>query len=114
MADAGVWQNIVDDLSVNGHFRLILQPAVAIILGVRLGLTEERPAKPSIRDELVPIGVALLIDAILQVLTVGRVRPMAALLVGVTVVWLPFAIARAVTAWLWHHRRPGAQAPQAV
>jgi hypothetical protein len=109
-----VWQNILDDLSVNGHFRLILQPAVAIILGVRLGLTEERPSKPSIRDELLPIGVAILVDAILQVLTLGRVRPTAALLVGVTVVWLPFAIARAVTAWLWNRPRPGAHAPQAA
>ena len=40
MADVGIWESIVRDLSVNAHFRAVLQPAVAIILGVRLGLTE--------------------------------------------------------------------------
>jgi len=100
----GLWQNILGDLSVNGQFRLILQPAVAIILGIRLGLTEERRSKPSLRNALVPLGVALVTDAILQALTLGWVRPVAVLLVGVLLVWLPFAVAHAVTAWLWGRR----------
>jgi hypothetical protein len=112
MADAGLWQNILSDLSINGHFRLILQPAVAIILGVRLGLTEERPSKPSVRDAIVPVGVAVLTDAILQAVILARVRPTAALLVGVLLVWLPFAIARAVTAHLWNRPSTGQGAPQ--
>jgi hypothetical protein len=114
MTDGGLWQSMLNDLLVNAHFRLILQPLVAIILGVRLGLTEERPARTSLRDALVPVGVAVLTDAILQVLTLGRVRPVAALLVGVLVVWLPFAIARELTAWLWNRPRSGEHAPQAA
>jgi len=112
MADAGLWQNIFSDLSVNGHFRLIMQPAVAIILGVRLGLTEERRSKSSVRDALVPVGVAVLTDAILQAVILGWVRPTAALLVGVLLVWSPFAIARALTTRWWNHPRTRGRAAQ--
>jgi hypothetical protein len=126
MADVGLWDSIVRDLAVNGHFRAVLQPAVAIILGIRLGLTDEghapalvcrlahsarwKRAGQRLHDVLFPLGVALLVDGILQYLTLGRMRPVAALIVGALLAWLPFAATRELTSRLWA-RRPGEPSP---
>jgi hypothetical protein len=50
--------------------------------------------------------VALLMDRVLQDLTLGRVRPMAAVVVGGLLVWLPFVVARAFANRVWRHIRP--------
>lgn len=113
--DIGFWQGIFDVASGRGQLRLILQPLTAIILGVRLGIADAKEgsepfllrllvtgrerlkiAKHAASDVIVPFAIAVVLDAILQYLTLGYVRPFAALVVGAILIWLPFAIARAL------------------
>ncbi|HVX93387.1 MAG TPA: hypothetical protein VHK47_00650 [Polyangia bacterium] len=130
MAHPGFFDSIARDLSGPGIFggkfqiRLFLQPIVAIALGLRSGiadakagrrpfikelvLAEEHGArrkmlKEAVRDALVPLIIALLLDAILQHMINGRVRPLAALVVGGLLVFLPFLIMRALANRAWTH-----------
>ena len=99
-----------------GRLRFILQPTVAIILGLRGGLADARAGRPpyvmgllfdslhrreyirtglaTIRD-LVAIGIIL--DVVAQFLIFQQVHPGAALLIGPVLITAPYAIARAVT-----------------
>jgi hypothetical protein len=99
-----------------GRFRFILQPTVAIILGLRGGLADARAGRPpyvmgllldplhrwdyvrtgvaTIRD-IVAIGIIL--DVVAQFLIFGQVHPGAALLIGPVLITAPYALARAVT-----------------
>ena len=65
------------------------------------------------REALVPLIVAFVIDSILQRLINGHVRPLAAVIVGGLLVFLPFLIVRALTNRIWSHgpghRRPTKQ-----
>ncbi len=49
--------------------------------------------------------VALVMDGILQHITFGRIRPLAALVVGALLVWLPFVSTRAMTNRIWRRIR---------
>jgi len=114
--EQGLWQDIVETARGRGQLRLILQPTVAIILGLRLGIADAkagdtpfllrlfvtsrnraRLAKDALMDVIVPYSVAVLLDGVLQYLTLGYVRPLAALVMGAALIWLPFSIARALT-----------------
>ena len=114
--DLGFWEGIMDVARGRGQLRLLLQPLIAIILGVRLGIadakegkdpfllrllvTEQnraRLAKEAVSDVLVPFIVAIVIDGILQYYALGYVRPLAAIVVGAVLIWLPFSLARALT-----------------
>jgi hypothetical protein len=120
------------DLSGRGIFggtfqlRLILQPLAAMILGVRSGIRDAKEGKVPIihriveakgergsvlahaaRDAIVPLVVALVLDSVLQHMINGRIRPLAAVIVGGLLVFLPFLIVRATSNQLWrrrHHR----------
>ena len=61
------------------------------------------------RDAIVPLGVALVLDCILQQMINGRIRPLAAVIVGGLLVFLPFLIVRALTNRIWTHRHRGTQ-----
>jgi hypothetical protein len=124
----GLWQHIVQDLtSGKGQFRLILQPAMAIILGVRLGIADARAGewpffwrmvterrhhwalfKQSLSDAVFPLVLALVLDSVLQYLTLHRVRPLAAVFVGGLLVWIPFMASRGLSnrAWRRTHHAP--------
>jgi hypothetical protein len=110
----GFWDTIARDLGRPGQLRLVIQPLVAIVLGIRLGFADarahERPfvirmlhsppraaARIAISDVVVPFCIGIVIDAILQYYTLRHVRPLAAVLVAALIVWLPFATARGVT-----------------
>lgn len=120
----GFFETIARDLSGKGQFRLILQPLAAVILGIRLGIADANAGKPpflnrlimhrhqrwtifkeSLSDAVFPLVVALVMDGILQHITFGRIRPLAALLVGALLVWLPFVFTRAVTNRIWRRIR---------
>lgn len=113
MDDMGFWEHLVRDLSGKGQIRLILQPAMAIFLGIRIGLSDARSgASPfvrhlveskderwrlvgqSIRYAWLPLTIAFVVDCILQYLTLGRIRPLAAVVVGILLVYFPFTAAR--------------------
>lgn len=129
MADVSFWQGLVSDLTGKGQFRLILQPTMAVILGIRLGVADAKEGKApflfrllttherwklfkrSLWDVVLPLTLALVMDGILQHMTLGRVRPLAMVVVGALLVWLPFSIARALTNRVWRRLHPGAGIP---
>src|ERR1700751_227197 len=110
------FQDIVARLSRPGRLRFVVQPTVAIMLGVRSGIKDAqagfapflwalafhgiyrrkllRSAFASIRNL---VAVAILLDLISQFLIFHEVRPGAALLVGPVLITLPYALARALT-----------------
>ena len=113
------WEFLADlpaRLTGPGRMRFVLQPAVAIALGLRGGVADARAGRPpyvigllldpqhrweyvrtglaTIRD-IVAIGIVL--DVVAQVLIFGQVHPGAALVIGPVLITGPYAIARAVT-----------------
>jgi hypothetical protein len=126
----GFFEHLWQDLAGGPAVRLVLQPTLATILGIRLGLADVREGKApflirllvrsrdrwalfrsSLSDAVIPLCLAVGLDVVLQQVTLGRIRPLAALLVGGLLVWLPFAIARALTNRIWSYRRAPARAP---
>ena len=128
MTHVGFFEGIARDLTGRGIFggkfqvRLIAQPVVAMILGVRLGLRDAKHGKPAffasvvtggrggsailrqgLRDAIVPLCVAFVLDGVLQYLILGHVRPAAALVVGLLLVFLPFILLRGLTNRIWSH-----------
>jgi hypothetical protein len=113
MSEPSFFQGIADVLGGQGELRLIVQPALAILLGIRLGIGDAREGRDpfvmrvftkrggnvrlAMHDVIVPFCIAIVVDAILQHAALGRVRPLAALIVGILLVWLPFATARALS-----------------
>jgi hypothetical protein len=132
VADLGFFESIGRDLSGRGIFggrfqlRLILQPLAAILLGLRFGLRDAKAGKlpffqalaerkgnrgallkEAARDAIIPLAVALLLDSILQHMINGRIRPLASVVVGGLLVFLPFLIVRALSNRVWSHGHPG-------
>ena len=126
--DVGFFETIARDLSGKGRFRLILQPLAALVLGIRLGIADANSGEPpllhrllthrhqrwtifreSLSDAVFPLVVALVMDGILQHITFGRIRPLAALFVGALLVWLPFVCTRALSNRIWRRIRPRPQ-----
>jgi hypothetical protein len=99
-----------------GRLRFILQPTVAVILGLRGGLADARAGRPPYvmgllldplhRKEYIRTGLAtirnlvaigIILDVVAQFLIYRQVHPGAALLVGPVLIGAPYALARAVT-----------------
>ena len=120
------FQNILARLSGPGRLRFIIQPTVAIILGVRGGVKDASAGVPPFLWALVfhkehrrqllrstitsirtLVAIAILLDLISQFLIFGEVRLGAALVVGPVLIGAPYALSRAVAnrARRWKHRR---------
>jgi hypothetical protein len=122
------------DLSGRGIFggsfqlRLIVQPLAAVLLGLRFGIRDAKQGRAPIlkavaegkgerggllaraaRDAIVPLTIALVLDCVLQHMINGRIRPLAAVIVGGLLVFLPFLIVRALTNRIWTHRHRATQ-----
>jgi hypothetical protein len=99
-----------------GRFRFILQPAVAIFLGIRAGKADALLGRPPYlfslafhgeqRSTLLReagehlttiVGVAILLDAIAQFLILREVFPGAALVIGPVLIALPYSLSRALS-----------------
>lgn len=99
-----------------GRFRFILQPAVAIVLGVRGGMADARAGNPPYlfgllfakgrRRELLRSGAAairnllaagIIMDLAFQLVLYRSVHPGAALLVGPIFICGPYALSRAIS-----------------
>jgi hypothetical protein len=136
MADPSFFESIGRDLSGRGilggkfQLRLILQPLAAILLGLKFGIRDAKAGKlpffqalvekggdrakllrEAARDAVIPLAVALLLDSILQHMINGRIRPLASVVVGGLLVFLPFLIVRALTNRVWSHGHPGQPRP---
>lgn len=99
-----------------GGFRLIIQPIVAIALGIRDGLLDAKAGEPAYligiifhperRQELLastiehilkPFIVGVVLDLILQYFIFQRVRLIPAIIVGLLLIGLPYSLARGIT-----------------
>jgi hypothetical protein len=97
-----------------GRFRFVLQPTIAILLGIRDGLLDARTGRPPYlynllfyqqRRELVQSGfntvvnlmlMGILLDSIAQWLILGASYPGAALVIGPVLITIPYTLARAL------------------
>jgi hypothetical protein len=136
MAHVGLFDGIWRDLTGRGMFggkfqiRLILQPLVALLLGVRLGLRDAKHGRPpffmslvdpkhdrranlkeGLRDAIVPLCVAFILDGILQRIILGHIRLLGAVVVGALLVFLPFIIGRGLSNRVWTHSHHLRQVP---
>lgn len=110
------FEDIPKRLTGPGRFRFVLQPAIAILLGIRDGLGDRRADRPPYlygilfrrrhRGELLRSGfeavmnlmlMGILLDSIAQWLILGASYPGAALVIGPTLITIPYALARALT-----------------
>jgi hypothetical protein len=133
MAEVGLWEGMIRDLTGPGMFggkvqiRLVLQPLLALLLGIRFGIRDARQGrlpffaslfqgqgrglpilKAGLRDALIPLCLAFIVDGILQRMILGHVRPLAAVMVGAALVFVPFVIGRGLGNRVWrmgHQRR---------
>jgi hypothetical protein len=99
-----------------GRFRFILQPTIAIFLGIRGGLADAKTKNPprlisllfhaGRRRELLRSSVAaistllamgIIMDVVFQLVLYRAVHPGAALLVGPLFICFPYALSRALT-----------------
>jgi hypothetical protein len=102
-------------LSGPGRLRFILQPAMAIFLGIRHGLKDSRANLPSflwalvvhvphrqylLRDAVTGVrdlvAVAVLLDIASQALIFHEIHPGAALLVGPVLIAIPYSLSRSL------------------
>lgn len=107
-----------------GRLRFIIQPLVAILLGIRDGRLDAAAGRPpyvfailfvrerrkeelmsGIRTFIKPLVVAILIDMILQYFIFRSVRFWQALLVGTALIALPYSAARGLSNRLGQRRR---------
>jgi hypothetical protein len=103
-----------------GRFRFILQPTLAMLLGVRGGLADAKAGNPPYlfgllfaagrRKELLRSGAAairtliamgIIMDVVFQLVLYHSVHPVAALLIGPILICAPYALSRAVTTRLF-------------
>jgi hypothetical protein len=126
--------HIARDLtSGKGQLRLILQPTMGLIFGISMGLADakngELPLAVRLRRhtgsrlalarELFkrvtwPLAIAFVLDCVLQFITLHRVRPVAAVVVALLLVAVPFGIARGFSNRIAsRHRGRGAGHPAA-
>ena len=99
-----------------GRMRFVLQPLVAIILGVRDGRADAAAGRPpyvvavlfadegrreglvsALRTLTKPLLVAVVLDAVLQYVIFSSIRLWQALAVGTTLIALPYVLARGIT-----------------
>ena len=109
-------EDIPKRLTGPGRFRFILQPAVAIFLGIRSGLADARAGRPAYlygivfhrghRRELVKSGfesivnlllIGILLDSVFQWVLFGSSYPGAALIMGPVLIVAPYTVARALS-----------------
>jgi hypothetical protein len=117
-------EDVPKRLSGAGRFRFVLQPLVAIILGVRSGLADARAGRPGYlygvffdpeqRRVLMKTGFAtivnlllmgILVDSACQWFILGISYPGAALVVGPVLIIAPYSVARALSNRLSHLNR---------
>lgn len=106
-------EDIPRRLTGPGRFRFVLQPLIAVILGIRAGREDARAGRPpflsalffrsDLRKGLLRSGflalvnlllMGILLDSVFQWLILGTSYPGAALVVGPVLITVPYAAAR--------------------
>ena len=99
-----------------GRLRFVLQPLIAIVIGWRSGLRDARDGRSPYLARLLSsnadrrdmlrsgfaavrdlVAIAIVLDAVSQLLIYREVHPGAALVVGPVLISIPYALARGVT-----------------
>jgi len=107
------WKTLIGQLHGPLAFRLILQPSVAVILAIRVGLRDSRAGRPAyfwtlliesehrkdlLREGWKDVGkifaVAAVLDVICQLIVLRWVYPGEAVLVATTLAILPYLMLR--------------------
>jgi hypothetical protein len=110
-----LFEDIPKRLTGPGKFRFILQPLIAVVLGIRSGLADARAGRPPylygilfhghLRRELMASGLqtvvnlllmGILMDSVFQWIILGASYPGAAFVVGPVLILAPYATARAL------------------
>jgi hypothetical protein len=98
------------------NLRFIVQPAMAILLGIRDGIHDSKEGeipflwalctrregrkdqlKKAIKRLTIPLAIAIVLDGIVQYLLFQRVRVLGAVIIGTAIMGLPYSIAREIT-----------------
>lgn len=113
--EAGFWESFFRDLTGPGRLRLVLQPLMAVVIGMQQGRSDRQAGlapfvlrlvgmrgrwallAESVRELVLPLSLAVVVDGVLQVVTAGRLRLLEALVAGGVLVYVPYAVARALT-----------------
>lgn len=117
-------EDIPRRLTGPGRFRFVLQPAIAMALGIGAGRSDSRAGRPpyllalllgrEARAELVRsayqsiahvVLAGILVDSVCQWLILGASYPGAALVVGPVLIAFPYALARALANRVTSYRR---------
>jgi len=107
------FEDLVARVSGPMHFRLVLQPLMAIIFAIRDGRKDAREGRPAFfwaiftnsghRRDLLRSGwksvgkvfvIALVLDAVYQFITVRRFYPVEALMVALVLAIVPYLVLR--------------------
>jgi len=93
-------------------FRFIMQPLFAVALGIRDARTDTAPfvvdllfcpatrralLAGAIRRIAMPIVIGVVLDAVAQHFIFGHVKAVGALIVGATIIGIPYSLARGIT-----------------
>jgi hypothetical protein len=98
------------------HARFIVQPVMATILGIRDGMHDAREGRTPFFQELctrpetrrlhlrkaiqrlmTPLVIAIVLDGVVQYLLFQRVHVMGAVIIGVSIMGVPYTVARGLT-----------------
>ena len=108
-----IWEDLTGRVGGPLSFRLLLQPAVAVLLGIRAGLHDAKTGRPAYfwailndsahRRDLLAEGwkaigkvfvLAIVIDAVYQIVVLRWVYPFEALLVAFLLASVPYLLIR--------------------
>lgn len=122
---ARFWQDVAGRVGGPMSFRLVLQPAMALWLGIRAGLQDGRLGRPpygwaifsdaSHRRALLRDGwkavakvftAAVVIDVVYQIIALGWAYPFEALFVAFVLACVPYLLIRGAVTRLTHVRGP--------
>jgi len=119
----GIWQDLQAVLQGGFTFRYIVQPVIAILLGIRDGRMDAHAGKPpelyrfffgtggrlkalkgALHATIKPTIVGIAIDVILQMRVLKNYRPGFTVVAVGILVGLPYALARSITNQILQHR----------
>jgi hypothetical protein len=125
---ARIWENLAGRIGGPMSFRLVLQPAMAVIMAVRAGLHDARSGRPLYgwailtdpvhRRDLLREGwkaiakvfvMAIVIDVVYQFVVLRWIYPGEAALVAFLLACVPYLLIRGPVNRLMRHRRPAAR-----
>jgi hypothetical protein len=118
-----IWSRIIEDMvdRVSGpmHFRIILQPVMALVFATMAGLRDARAGKPRdyrsiftdpahrtdmLRESWSNVGkvflLAIVLDVVYQIMVQRFVYPGEAILVAILLAIVPYLIMRPLVAWI--------------